>query len=169
MSHDAVTCGFARQQSASHDPSSTEIVNFGHLSPFMEGTGWTGDLVAAPGNNREGVNKWCAQTSDPLQARAVGQPKLRAQRLKALHGWLTCGSMMSGKPCRSPGTRKSRCRLHGGASGSGGPLANRMAIPSRRADQGRDCGAAEIQRIAENAPRWPDMNLAAEYESEASC
>jgi hypothetical protein len=32
-----------------------------------------------------------------------------------------------------------------------------------------DCGAAEIQRIAENAPRWPDMNLAAEYESEAPC
>jgi hypothetical protein len=31
------------------------------------------------------------------------------------------------------------------------------AIPSRRADQGRDCGAAEIQRIAENASRWPDM------------
>jgi hypothetical protein len=26
------------------------------------------------------------------------------------------------------------------------------------ADQGRDCGAAEIQRIAENAPRWPDIN-----------
>jgi hypothetical protein len=24
--------------------------------------------------------------------------------------------------------------------------------------QGRDCGAAEIQRIAENAPRWSDMN-----------
>src|SRR5262249_9045140 len=22
----------------------------------------------------------------------------------------------------------------------------------------RDCGAAEIQRIAENAPRWPDVN-----------
>src|ERR1700750_2682988 len=32
------------------------------------------------------------------------------------------------------------------------------AIPSQRADQGRDCGAAEIQRIAQNAPRWPDMN-----------
>ena len=30
-------------------------------------------------------------------------------------------------------------------------------IPSRRADQGRDCGAAEIQRVVENAPRWPDM------------
>jgi hypothetical protein len=30
-------------------------------------------------------------------------------------------------------------------------------IPSRRADQGRDCGAAKIQRIAQNAPRWPDM------------
>ena len=31
-------------------------------------------------------------------------------------------------------------------------------IPSRRAHQGRDCGAAQIQRIAENAPRWPDIN-----------
>jgi hypothetical protein len=26
----------------------------------------------------------------------------------------------------------------------------------RRAYQDRDCGAAEIQRFAENAPRWPD-------------
>jgi 7,8-dihydropterin-6-yl-methyl-4-(beta-D-ribofuranosyl)aminobenzene 5'-phosphate synthase len=32
------------------------------------------------------------------------------------------------------------------------------AIPPRRADQGRDCGAAEVQRVAENAPRWPDLN-----------
>jgi hypothetical protein len=38
------------------------------------------------------------------------------------------------------------------------------AVPSWRADQGRDCGAAEIQRIAENASRWSDVNLAAEYE-----
>jgi hypothetical protein len=39
--------------------------------------------------------------------------------------------------------------------------------PTLLRDQGRDCGAAEIQRIAENASRWPDVNLAAEYESEA--
>ena len=32
------------------------------------------------------------------------------------------------------------------------------AIPSRREDEGCDCGAAEIQLIAENAPRWPDVN-----------
>jgi hypothetical protein len=31
----------------------------------------------------------------------------------------------SGKPCRSPATKKGRCRLHGGASGSGGPPGNR--------------------------------------------
>src|SRR5262245_12670925 len=137
MSHDAVTCGFARQQSASHDPSSTEIVNFGHLSPFMEGTGWTGDLVAAPGNNREGVNKWCAQTSDPLQARAVGQPKLRAQRLKALHGWLTCGSMMSGKPCRSPGTRASWQAEVNTATASGPKPRLRSTRPRRTATRRR--------------------------------
>jgi len=33
------------------------------------------------------------------------------------------------------------------------------AIPSRRKDQGGHCRAAEIQRVAENAPRWPDVKL----------
>src|SRR5262245_22663079 len=32
------------------------------------------DYVAAPGNNLEGVNKWCAQASDPLQAGQSGSP-----------------------------------------------------------------------------------------------
>ena len=31
------------------------------------------------------------------------------------------GANKSGQPCRSPATKKGRCRLHGGASGSGGP------------------------------------------------
>jgi hypothetical protein len=31
----------------------------------------------------------------------------------------------SGQPCRSPATKKGRCRLHGGASGSGGPPGER--------------------------------------------
>ena len=31
----------------------------------------------------------------------------------------------SGKPCRSPATKKGRSRLHGGASGSGGPPGKR--------------------------------------------
>jgi hypothetical protein len=52
-------------------------------------------------------------------------------------------------------TKKGRCRLHGGASGSDGP-------PGKRNGQyrhgERDSGAAEIQRIAENAPRWPVLN-----------
>ena len=91
----------------------------------------------------------------PASSRAVGQPKLRAQRLKALHGWLTCGSMMSGKSCRSPATKKSRCRLHGGAKGSGGPSSERNG--QYVTASGRDCGAAENQRITENAPPWPDI------------
>ena len=32
--------------------------------------------------------------------------------------------MMSGKPCRSPATKRGRCRLHG-ANGSGGPPGER--------------------------------------------
>jgi hypothetical protein len=37
-----------------------------------------------------------------------------------------CGARTrSGKPCRSPATKKGRCRLHGGAIGSGGPSGKR--------------------------------------------
>ena len=37
-----------------------------------------------------------------------------------------CGARTrSGKPCRSPATKKGRCRLHGGARGSGGPPGKR--------------------------------------------
>jgi hypothetical protein len=31
----------------------------------------------------------------------------------------------AGSPCRSPATKKGRCRLHGGARGSGGPSGER--------------------------------------------
>src|SRR6476661_4691401 len=37
-----------------------------------------------------------------------------------------CGARTrGGKPCRAPATKKGRCRLHGGASGSGGPPGKR--------------------------------------------
>ena len=41
MRHDPVRSRFRRQQAFRSDPSI-----FGHLFPFMEGTGWTDDLVA---------------------------------------------------------------------------------------------------------------------------
>ena len=41
-----------------------------------------------------------------------------------------CGARTrSGKPCRSPAVRgKRRCRMHGGAAGSGAPLGNKNAF-----------------------------------------
>jgi hypothetical protein len=46
----------------------------------------------------------------------------RADRLPPTRRARRCGARTgSGKPCRSPATKKGRCRLHGGASGSGGP------------------------------------------------
>ena len=41
-----------------------------------------------------------------------------------------CGARTrSGKPCRAPAvTGKGRCRMHGGAAGSGAPLGNRNAV-----------------------------------------
>jgi hypothetical protein len=41
-----------------------------------------------------------------------------------------CGAKTrSGKPCKSPAVRgKRRCRMHGGAPGSGAPLGNKNAL-----------------------------------------
>jgi hypothetical protein len=48
--------------------------------------------------------------------------------------------------------------LLGWPRGRGAPSRQTEWAPSRRADQGRDCRAAEIQRIAQNAPRRAGMN-----------
>jgi hypothetical protein len=41
-----------------------------------------------------------------------------------------CGARTrSGKPCQSPAVRgKRRCRMHGGAPGSGAPIGNKNAL-----------------------------------------
>jgi hypothetical protein len=43
---------------------------------------------------------------------------------------LRCGARTrSGTPCKSPAVRgKGRCRMHGGAQGSGAPLGNKNAL-----------------------------------------
>lgn len=45
-----------------------------------------------------------------------------------------CGAKTrSGKPCRAPAANgKGRCRLHGGAKGSGAPLGNQNALKHGR-------------------------------------
>jgi hypothetical protein len=59
-------------------------------------------------------------SSDPMNARGQNQQPPQFQTARK------CGARTkSGKLCRSPATKKGRCRLHGGASGSGGPLGKR--------------------------------------------
>jgi hypothetical protein len=43
-----------------------------------------------------------------------------------------CGARTrAGRPCRSPAVRgKKRCRMHGGAAGSGAPVGNKNALKS---------------------------------------
>jgi hypothetical protein len=54
-----------------------------------------------------------------------------------------CGAKTrSGRPCRSPAVRgKRRCRMHGGAAGSGAPRGNRNALRH---------GAYTREAVAEN-------------------
>ena len=44
-----------------------------------------------------------------------------------------CGAKTrSGKPCKSPAVRGKRCRMHGGAPGSGAPRGNKNALKHGR-------------------------------------
>jgi hypothetical protein len=47
-----------------------------------------------------------------------------------MHRTLRCGARTrTGSPCRSPPVRgKRRCRMHGGAIGSGAPIGNKNAF-----------------------------------------
>ena len=59
-------------------------------------------------------------SSDPVNASERGQQPVQFQKARQ------CGARTkSGKLCRSRATKKGRCRLHGGASGSGGPAGER--------------------------------------------
>src|SRR6266702_2969355 len=58
--------------------------------------------------------------SKPMNAGAKNEQPVQFQKARQ------CGARTkSGDPCRSPATKKGRCRLHGGASGSGGPPGKR--------------------------------------------
>src|SRR5260221_3192764 len=59
-------------------------------------------------------------SSEPMNATLRTQQPAQFQKARQ------CGARTkSGNPCRSPATKKGRCRLHGGASGSGGPPGER--------------------------------------------
>ena len=59
-------------------------------------------------------------SGEPMNARRQNQQPVQFQTTPQ------CGARTkTGKPCRSPATKKGRCRLHGGASGSGGPPGER--------------------------------------------
>ena len=52
--------------------------------------------------------------------------------VEAMHASLRCGAKTrSGRPCMSPAVAgKKRCRMHGGAAGSGAPKGNQNALKS---------------------------------------
>jgi hypothetical protein len=59
-------------------------------------------------------------SSEPMNAGERNQQPVQFQTARQ------CGARTkSGKLCRSPATKKGRCRLHGGARGSGGPPGER--------------------------------------------
>ena len=59
-------------------------------------------------------------SSEPMNAGERTQQPAQLQKARQ------CGARTkSGRPCRSPATKKGRCRLHGGARGSGGPPGKR--------------------------------------------
>jgi uncharacterized protein YjcR len=56
--------------------------------------------------------------------------KRRGNKTQAMRQSLRCGAKTrTGQPCQSPAVSgKKRCRMHGGAKGSGAPKGNRNAL-----------------------------------------
>ena len=54
------------------------------------------------------------------------------RNIRGMHDAPRCGAKTrKGTPCEAPAvTDKARCRMHGGAKGSGAPLGNRNALKS---------------------------------------
>jgi len=56
----------------------------------------------------------------------------RTEKIYAFNNAPRCGARTktnNGQPCRCPAVRgKSRCRIHGGATGSGAPVNNQNAL-----------------------------------------
>ena len=73
------------------------------------------------------------------------------QRRSAMHLSCRCGARTrSGSPCRSPAVRgRRRCRMHGGAAGSGAPEGNRNALRHG----GRTAEAMALRRLANDLSR----------------
>jgi hypothetical protein len=60
-----------------------------------------------------------------------------------------CGARTrTGKPCRSPAMRgKRRCRMHGGARGSGAQPGNRNALRHGHYSQEASAGRAQLREL----------------------
>jgi hypothetical protein len=70
-----------------------------------------------------------------------------------MHQSLRCGAKnRSGKPCRSPAvTGKKRCRMHGGAPGSGAPRGNKNALKHGRYTRGALAEGRSVQLLMRQA------------------
>lgn len=68
---------------------------------------------------------------------------------------LRCGARTrSGRPCRSPAVRgKRRCRMHGGAKGSGAPIGNHNALKQGLHTQQARARRVEVSDLIRQAKR----------------
>ena len=64
-----------------------------------------------------------------------------------------CGARTrSGGPCRSPAVNgKQRCRMHGGASGSGAPLGNKNALKHGHFTREYKAGRRRVRAVLREA------------------
>ncbi len=71
---------------------------------------------------------------------------------------LRCGAKTrSGTPCRSPAVfGKLRCRMHGGAHGSGAPIGNKNALKHGRFTKEAIAERAELARLIKNTRKYLD-------------
>jgi uncharacterized protein YjcR len=69
---------------------------------------------------------------------------------------LRCGAKnRNGKPCRAPAVKgKKRCRMHGGAEGSGAPKGNKNALKHGRYTKAAIKGRRELKKLMREATKF---------------
>src|SRR5688500_12242231 len=81
----------------------------------------------------------------------------RSDSTLAMHASPRCGAKTrSGKPCASPAVNgKRRCRMHGGAPGSGAPLGNRNAFKHGRYTKTAILQRREVRNLIRFLTKYP--------------
>ena len=118
-----------------HRGKGQQVVRVEHVTVQAGGQAIVGAVTQGGGGHQESEDRAHAQRAGSRKYAAIRNPRAEPSSIPTpdqpwpMHLSLRCGARTRrGSPCRSPAVKgRERCRMHGGATGSGARPANRNA------------------------------------------